>query len=450
MEATAAAHSHPIRLVVADDLRRSRLTVFFRFLLGIPHFFWLALFGVGVGAAVFANWWATLFRGQSPKGLHGFIAGYLRYLTHVEAYLFLAANPYPPFYFGDQTKPYPVDLEIDPPAPQNRWVTFFRLFLAIPAMLLSAAFVGGVGGPSGYFYFRGGILFLAAFLLWFVALSRGRAARGLRDLAAWSLGYNAQASAYLFLLTDRYPNSSWKVHLGRRAAAARPLDEAARLAALAELQAREPDLPLTEAMARLDAAAEAPPAEDLPEGTARVVVDDDLRRSRLTVFFRLLLAFPHIVWIILWGVLAVVAAFVNWLAALVTGRSPRALARFLAAFVRYQTHVQAFLYLTANPFPGFTGRAGSYPVSVELDPFARQRRLVTLFRIVLAIPAWMISGALSGLLFVTALLGWFASLVRGRMPEGLRDAGAHALGYQAQLNAYLFVLSDRYPYSGPR
>jgi hypothetical protein len=28
---------HPIRLVVSDDLRRSRLTVFFRALLALPH-----------------------------------------------------------------------------------------------------------------------------------------------------------------------------------------------------------------------------------------------------------------------------------------------------------------------------------------------------------------------------------------------------------------------------
>ncbi len=35
--------SHPVRLVVTDDLRRSRLTVFFRWLLAIPHLLWLGL-----------------------------------------------------------------------------------------------------------------------------------------------------------------------------------------------------------------------------------------------------------------------------------------------------------------------------------------------------------------------------------------------------------------------
>ena len=33
----------------------------------------------------------------------------------------------------------------------------------------------------------------------------------------------------------------------------------------------------------------------------RITIDDDLRRSRLTVFFRLLLVIPHVVWLYLWG-----------------------------------------------------------------------------------------------------------------------------------------------------
>ena len=35
------------------------------------------------------------------------------------------------------------------------------------------------------------------------------------------------------------------------------------------------------------------------------------------------------------------------------------------------------------------------------------------------------------------------------MPEGLRNIGAVALRYSGQANAYLFLLTDRYPYSAP-
>ena len=36
----------------------------------------------------------------------------------------------------------------------------------------------------------------------------------------------------------------------------------------------------------------------------RIVVTDDLERSRVTVFFRLLLAIPHLVVVALWGIAA--------------------------------------------------------------------------------------------------------------------------------------------------
>src|SRR5262252_6565216 len=123
------APEHPIRLVVTDDLRRSRLTVFFRLLLAIPHLLWLALFTIAAFFVALVNWFATLATAHSPKGLHDFLAGYLRYATQVFAYLFLAANPWPGFYVGTEQRAYPVDVEIAPPARQNRWVTGFRLFL---------------------------------------------------------------------------------------------------------------------------------------------------------------------------------------------------------------------------------------------------------------------------------------------------------------------------------
>ena len=34
---------------------------------------------------------------------------------------------------------------------------------------------------------------------------------------------------------------------------------------------------------------------------------NDLRRSRVTVFFRLPLAIPHLVWLLLWSVLALLS-----------------------------------------------------------------------------------------------------------------------------------------------
>ena len=406
--------SVPARILVDDDLRRSRLTVFFRLLLAIPHYVWLFLWTVAAIVAAILNWFATLARGQPPQGLYDFLARFVRYATHVNAYLTLAANPYPAFT-GDPG--YPIDVEIAPLAPQDRLKTAFRIVLAIPAILVGEEFLGTgfnvAGGRSGGAYYREGskfsiaggvVLGTVSFLAWFACLVRGRMPQGFRNVNAWGLGYLAQVAAYVLLLSDRYPN----------------LDPGAT-----GVLGVQPPRPV------------------------RLRVEDDLRRSRVTVFFRLFLFVPHVVWLTLWGIAVVLAVIANWLATLALGRSPSALHRFISSYVRYQTHAYAFLALVANPFPGFVGKPGTYPIDLDIDPPERQHRLVTLVRLFLAFPAFLVSSAASSVLLVTAVLGWFASLATGRMPTGFRNAGAWALRYGAQVNSYFFVLTDRYPYSGP-
>src|ERR1019366_5080929 len=110
---------------------------------------------------------------------------------------------------------------------------------------------------------------------------------GMRDAAAYCLSYGAQFWGYVLLLTDRYPNAD-------------------PLAALEGLPVRADPI--------------------------RVELDEDLRRSRLTVLFRALLAIPHLIWLELWTVLIFVVAILNWLATLLLGRCPPALHRFMSAF----------------------------------------------------------------------------------------------------------------------
>jgi hypothetical protein len=176
----------------------------------------------------------------------------------------------------------------------------------------------------------------------------------------------------------------------------------------------------------------------------RIVVSDDLQRNRLTVFFRLILAIPHFVWVTLWAVIAILAAIVNWFATLFTGRSPDGLHTFLATFLRYGTHVRAYVLLIADPFPGFTGKPG-YPIDLEVDPPQPQSRLTVFFRIILAIPALFVANILSNLSQLLAVFSWFIALVTGRVPEGLRNFAVLALRFETQTYAYVLLLTDRYP-----
>jgi hypothetical protein len=414
----ATIEERPVRLVVRDDLERSRLTVLFRLFLAIPLFVWVVLRGIAASLVGFVNWLAVLIQAEVPDSLHDFVANYIRYSTQVGAYVFLAANPYPWFRVQQD---YPVDIEIDPPVRQGRWGGFFRLLLALPALIIATTLGGGfAAGSSGQssatassggeeaLWFNatsfGGVAAAAAVLAWFAILARRNAPRGLRDLVAFTLGYAAQAGAYLFLLTPRYPTSD---------------------PALAE------------------------PYSELPGHPVRIVISDGLARPRLTVLFRLFLALPHLVWILLWSIAVFFVAIVAWFAALITGRVPEAIHRFLAAYIRYGTHLVAFIYLIGRRFPGFTGRAGSYGIDLEIDPRTRQSRWKTLFRFLLAIPAFILAGALGGVAFVIAFFAWWYALVTGRMPEGMRNLGAACLRYSAQTYAYALLVTDRYPYSAP-
>ena len=334
--------------------------------------------------------------------MHRFLASYVRYAAHVTSYVTLAADPFPGFM--GRPGSYPIDVEIDEPEPQNRWVTGFRLILAFPAILLADVLVGFGSTGTGGGYYSTGVAATAAFLAWFYCLVNGRTAEGLRDVSVYAIGYEAQAFGYLFLLTARYPNSDPAVYESANVYRADPI---------------------------------------------RLPVADDLRRSRLTVFFRLLLAIPHLVWLTLWGIAVFFALIANWFATLFRGTSPAGLHRFLASYLRYQTHVFAFLQLVANPFPGFSGRPGSYPVDLEIDGPEPQNRWVTGFRIFLAIPALMMASALAAAAYLAALYSWFHGLFTGRVPRGLRNLGAFQLRYQAQTYGYVYLLTSRYPYAGP-
>jgi len=394
-------YDHPVLLTNEAGLERSRLTVFFRLLLGLPHIIWFSFWSVGVLFVAIFNWFATLFTGRPPLFCHNFLTAFIRYSAHLTAYLSLTTNPFPDFV--GRPGSYPVDVHLPAePQEQNRWKTGFRAILAIPAFMVDGALLGGA--RSGYSY-SGGVLWTNAFLAWWACLFTGRMPEGLRDLNLYALRYGAQTGAYALLITDRYPDA--------------------------------------------DPFVEPTPAAAPHHPVRLTTAEDDMRRSRLTVFFRLLLAIPHFVWLLLWSIAVDLCVIVGWFAALFTGQVPQWVHNFVSRFVRYYTHVSAFVVLAANPFPGFTGLPGSYPIDVEIDERALQNRWKTGFRIILAIPALAVSGGLGGAMFIAAFLGWFAALITGRMPRNLRQAQVLALRYGAQVYGYVLLLTDRYPFASP-
>jgi hypothetical protein len=248
-----------------------------------------------------------------------------------------------------------------------------------------------------------GLATVAMILAWFACLATGRMPAGLRDVLVWTLAYAVQVAAYAFTVTGAFPDAD------PRAVPLRP----------------RPDHPI----AMTDEGAE--------------------HRHRLLVVLRFALLVPHLVWVTLWTAVALLAAVAAWCAALVAGRVPAPLHRFLAAFVRYNAHLGAFMYLAGGPFPGFAGRAGSYPLDIAIAPPARQGRWSVGLRWPLAVPAFLLTSAAGTVLAVGAVGAWWFALITGRMPRGLHRALAYAVRYSAQVYAYALLVTPVYPHSGP-
>jgi len=188
-----------------------------------------------------------------------------------------------------------------------------------------------------------------------------------------------------------------------------------------------------------------PPVEPPRPHTVRLIDHDDLKRSRLTVLVRAFLVLPHLIWLTLYASVALFVALANWIVTLIKGRSPQRMHRWLVRYLRYTVYVYSYLYVLANPYPPFHGDQRSYTIDLQVEGPDDQRRLVTAFRLVLVIPAFVLSWVLSQVLQVIALLAWVIAIFLGRIPRGMEQLGLYCLRYQTQVYAYLLVVTDRYP-----
>ncbi len=201
---------------------------------------------------------------------------------------------------------YPVRLDVEyPDRPLNRLTTAFRLFVAIPILILLGTVSGGTvaaspGEHSETFAAAGGLLFAGPLLM---ILFRARYPRWWWDWNLNLLRFGARVAAYLALLDDRYPSTE---------------DEQA---------------------VRLDI-----PFPDVAAGDV----------SRGLPLVKWLLALPHyVVLAFLWiGVL--VTLVVAWFAILFTGRYPRPLFDFVVGVGRWHLRVVGYaLVLVTDAYPPF-------------------------------------------------------------------------------------------------
>jgi hypothetical protein len=179
-----------------------------------------------------------------------------------------------------------------------------------------------------------------------------------------------------------------------------------------------------------------------------VEADEPLRRRRLVVLLRAVLVVPHYIVLSIWTMLAVPAVAIAWLALLIEGRLPSFLHRFLGAFLRYQGQVTAWFDLLSTRYPDPL-HTKEHPFGIELPDRPRQPRLVTLFRLPLALPPVVLASAFNVVLSIAAAAAWFVALALGRTTAGLQELGTFCLRYQLETQAYVTLLTPSYPRLAP-
>jgi hypothetical protein len=203
---------------------------------------------------------------------------------------------------------YPARLDVDYHEPLNRLTTAFRIFVAIPILILIALLSGETWDSWDAQNDEGvrivlsglGVLFLPVLLL---ILFRMKYPRWWFDWNLEFTRFSYRVSAYLALLTDQYPSTD-------------------------EEQAVHVEI-------------------DYPD------VERDLNRWLPLV--KWLLAIPHYIVLFFLSIAAFIVVIIAWFAILFTGRYPEGMFKFVVGVLRWSLRVQAYAFLlTTDRYPPFS------------------------------------------------------------------------------------------------
>jgi hypothetical protein len=86
-----------------------------------------------------------------------------------------------------------------------------------------------------------------------------------------------------------------------------------------------------------------------------------------------------------------------------------------------------------------------YPVHFEADYQAEQNRATTFFRIILAIPWFIVAYVYEIVAVFTVFIAWVAIVITGRYPEGLYKLNAGFVRYYVRTFSWIYLQTDEWP-----
>lgn len=172
-------------------------------------------------------------------------------------------------------------------------------------------------------------------------------------------------------------------------------------------------------------------------------IDYPDRLSRGLIFVKWLLAIPHFIVLAFYGMLVSLIVWLAWFVILFTKRYPDSLFKLVLDYMRWTANVNAYVMFQRDEYPPFGD--GPYPVRLDLAYPAELSRWLIFIKWLIVIPNIFVYALVGLALGVAIFIAWWVILITGSMPRGLFDfiTGANRWGYR--INAYTWLMTDKYP-----
>jgi hypothetical protein len=143
-----------------------------------------------------------------------------------------------------------------------------------------------------------------------------------------------------------------------------------------------------------------------------------------------------------------VVGLLAWFGALFTGAVPQFAWEYGTGLLDFATRLFAYGLLMTDRWPRIGFSEPDYPVLPVFAPPDRLNPVSVFFRLILAIPAAIVSGMLSLGGYLFAILLWVYALVTGGISPSLQGMAAAIVRYNLRYNAWFWMLTPTYPVRG--
>jgi hypothetical protein len=177
----------------------------------------------------------------------------------------------------------------------------------------------------------------------------------------------------------------------------------------------------------------------------------DYKIARWRPLVQWLLAIPQLMIANALSSLRNVLTLISFFAVLFTEQIPRPIFNAIAMTYRYEWRAMSYALFLHADYPPFDFEVTSEDDRVE--PHTRLSitypehldRWKPLYKWLLAVPHYLVIAALALASVVLFVVGFFAVLISGEYPHGIRNFLVNAYRYTLRVQAYAGLLTDQYP-----